>query len=164
MSNKKEKPPSRSDGLEELRGHKFTMGVAGQEQVYITTRRKIAEYAGRTYRQEFYRLLEDGEEPDFELPEKPKDGDRDLAYQCQVKAVVAEQTEFNKEKGKVFLIVLGQCMSAVCNHVERLPDYRKLEKTKDVVGLLERIKEIVFHTDNNQFEYWTIQAHVCKLV
>jgi hypothetical protein len=49
------------------------------------------------------------------------------------------------------------------NKLESLPEYNGLEESDDFVGLLKKIKELVYSTDNTQYEYWKLQASFVKL-
>ena len=159
--NNKKKADS---GVVELEGHKFTFGVSGQEQIYITTRRAIAGYAGRTYRKEFYRMIEEGEEPKVRIPEKPTTEEDKAMYQYRLRSAAADEDALYKEKGKVFLLIMEQCMPALRNKVERLPEYATLEANNNVVGLLDKIKATVYQSAAHQYEFWQMQAQVRKFV
>jgi hypothetical protein len=101
----------RSVGLEELQGHQFVIGVPGQEQKFITTKRRVAEFVGREYGKEFYNLLEKGKEPAFDKPEKPKDDSAASLkeYEIDAKMVAEEERRHKKDKGRGFLVIMGQC-------------------------------------------------------
>ena len=55
-----------------------------------------------------------------------------------------------KIKGKVFLIIKGQCTLAMKHRVENSPPYQTLENQDDVAGLLKLIKSLAFVKRRNR--------------
>jgi hypothetical protein len=62
---------------------------------------------------------------------------------------------YNLNKGKVFVIILGQCTLAVKNKLKSLgTDYAQLQSNDDVLGLLTAIRNIALANANIQNPYW----------
>jgi len=139
----------------------YTYGVPGQIERYIKTTKMIAEHVGKTFGKEMWRLVNDREETDFKEPKDPGDSATRGAlerYKMLLKAHLDDKKEYEKQKAKVFRLIMSQCSAAMKAKIESLPKYEDLEEDDDVVGLLTKIKEIVYSTENVQYEYWTMQA------
>ena len=160
----KKKSRNKGQGIEELQGHQFMIGVPGQEQKFITTRRAIAAYVGREFRKEFYTLVEEGTEPTFDRPKPPTDSNLQAEYQMELKLVMGDERSFKRDKGRVFLVILEQCAVPLRNKLERLSEYKTLNNTNDVVGLMGKIQGLAYSTEGAQHPYWKLQASVRKLV
>jgi hypothetical protein len=44
------------------------------------------------------------------------------------------------------------------NKLESLGDYPELEENDNIIGLLNKMNELVYSTGNVQYEYWVIQS------
>jgi hypothetical protein len=99
-------------------------------------------------------------EPEIPISAK-KDGpearkwDRDYSpylHQCEL---------YRLNKGKVFVIILGQCTLAVKNRLKSLgTDYAQLQSNNDVLGLLTAIRNIALANANIQNPYWGQHKHL----
>ncbi len=154
-------------GIPELKGKIFSYGVLGQAEKFLKNKKALAEYVGRTYSKELWSLVEDGTEPTFNEPTAPADTATKAEfekYKMQLKMVFDEWKQYEKDKAKVFQIILGQCHAAMKNKVEGLSEFADLQKKDDVSGLLGKMKELVYSTTSVQYEYWTMQAPMRKLL
>ncbi len=154
-------------GIEELRGSVYQYGTQTQAERYLKTTKAIAEYVGKEHGKEMWKLINDKEETEFEEPAEPKEDASKASmekYKMLLKMNIEDEKRYKRQKAKVFRIIMGQCQSAMRNKVESLPEYSDLEKEDDVIGLLTKMEELAYSTDNVQYEYWTMQASVKRLV
>jgi hypothetical protein len=61
-----------------------------------------------------------------------------------------DSQEYQSNKEKVFVVILGQCTKAVKSTLANSGGLDKLEENKDVVGLLARLREMAFSTGGIQ--------------
>jgi hypothetical protein len=115
---------------------------------------------------QIYKAIKEGVEQVFREPDEPpsKASQAQLRkYEILFKRYLDNDEKYTREKTKVFRVIMFQCTPTMRNKVESLPDYPDLEEKDDYVGLLKRIKELVYSTDNTQYEFWRIQASFVKL-
>ena len=154
-------------GIEELRGNIFVYGIGGQAVKYEKSKLKIAEYVGQKYEKVMWNLVANEKETEFE---EPPDLDRNATagairkWELKLKWAHEEEKEYKADKGKVFLLIKGQCHSAMSDKLESMPKYRQALQEDDVVQLLKTVKELVYSTDNVQYELWTMQAQLKRFV
>ena len=60
-------------------------------------------------------------------------------------------------------MIMGQCLPAMKNKIERLDDYKDLEDKNNVIGLLKKMQEVAFSADSVQYEFWLMQQSMRKL-
>jgi hypothetical protein len=154
--------------IQELAGHLFTFGNQGQQSNYLKTKRAVADFFGMTsdFGKEIFRAIKEGKEPEFQEPEEPpsKATQAQLRkYEILFKRYLDNEEKYKREKTKVFRVIMWQCTPTLRNKLESLPKFSNLEEKDDFVGLLKRIKDLVYSTDNTQYEYWRLQASFVKL-
>jgi hypothetical protein len=163
ISNKKN-----SIGLKELQGKYYHYGVPNQAAAYTKTTNAIAEYAGLHISKEMWLLVDKLEETGFPEPDEPATTTPSQAqlekYKMLLKHQLDKEEQYKSEKAKVFRIIISQCQPGMKHKVEALTDYKILEKNDDVVGLLKRMRELVYSTTGQQYEYWTMQSTIRTLV
>jgi hypothetical protein len=82
--------------------------------------------------------------------------DRDYSHYLQ------QHELYRLNKGKVFVIILGQCTLTVKNRLKSLgTDYAQLQSNDDLLGLLTAIRNIALANPNIQNPYWGA-AHALK--
>ena len=154
-------------GIEELHGNIFVYGIGGQAVKYEKSKLKIAEYVGQKYGKAMWNLVTNEKETKFgEPPELDRNATAGAIRKWELKLKWAheEEKEYKAEKGKVFLLIKGQCHSAMSDKLESLPKYRQALQEDDVVQLLKTMRELVHSTDNVQYELWTMQAQLKRFV
>ena len=161
--------PSGSEaiGLEDLKKAQYTYGIPGQANRYTKSTKSIAEYAKIAYGKEMWRLVLEGTETTFDEPTDPgKDASRSemKKYEMRLSRWMDEEDRYKRNKARVFGIVMGKCHAAMKNKVESLPEFDKLEQDDDVIGLLAKMKELAFSTGSTQYESWTQQAQMRKMI
>jgi hypothetical protein len=167
------KPNPRSDatgvGIEELKGFIFTYGNQLQREKYIKAKKGIADHIGRTSpdcRKELYVAIQEGVEPVFKDPEDPGPDATPAQvkrYDTLFKRKEEKQEKYLLEKSKLFRIIMGQCTNSMRNKLEGRDGIKSLDKADDIIGLLELIRQLVYSTDNTQYEFWKMQATLAKL-
>ena len=165
-SDKPRKWSGPSPGIEALKSSFYTYGTNDQSARFVKTTRSIAEYVGREMDKEMWTLVLERKETEFKEPRDP--GSRATKgqlekYKMELRIYLEDGKRYQRQKGRVFLIILGQCTAAMKNKLEGLPEYKELEKNDDVKGLLEKIKALVYSTDNVRFEYWNMMVAMKKL-
>jgi hypothetical protein len=116
---------------------------------------------------EIFKAIKERKEPEFVEPEEPPA----KATQGQLrkyeilffKRYLDNEEKYKREKTRVFRVIMHQCTPTMRNKLESLPEFYGLEETNDFVGLLKKIKELMYSTDNTQYEYWKLQASFVKL-
>ena len=109
------------------------------------------------------------ERKDF-VSEEPKDPGAEATpaqlkkYEIDYKEWQKDNKQHKKDKAKVFRIIMGQCLTAMKNKLEGLQEYKEYEKQHDVAGLLSKMRDLVYTTDGVQYEYWTLQAVMRKML
>jgi hypothetical protein len=78
-------------------------------------------------------------------------------YKTELRMFHREKKEFQDNKAKVFVIILGQCTHNVKSKLESGLGYATLEINDDVVGLLRQLKEMAFASGGVQHPFWTLQ-------
>ena len=153
-------------GKEELRGYNFVYDVEGQVEKYMKTCDAIADYVGTEISSEMFRLVKMNEETQFpepaEVDEKATKGQM-KKYELQLQKALDKQATYEKEKGLVFRIVVGQCSKMMRSKVEALPKFEKWQKDHNVIELLKVMKELVHNTEGTQYEFWVMQNQVRSL-
>lgn len=92
---------------------------------YLTTTEYLAEYVGRTYGRELKNLVKYHREPTFTMPIEPNA--RELGaimerYKAELAQVHREMSDYKKNKGLVFELILGQCDGNVVSKLEETVD------------------------------------------
>jgi hypothetical protein len=117
---------------------------------------------------EIFKAIKEGKEPGFQEPKEPpsKASQAQLRrYEILFKRYLDNEEKYKREKTRVFRVIMWQCAPTLRNKLESLlPEFSELEEKDDFVGLLnKRIKDLVYSTDNTQYEYWRLQASFVKL-
>jgi len=61
------------------------------------------------------------------------------------------------------VVILGQCSQAVKSKLENDTGFAALEANDNVVGLLDKLKEMAFSTGGVQHPFWTLQNVLRRL-
>ena len=141
---------------EELGSNVFKFNSKDAPEYYIHTKEAIAHYAGVNYGKNMRMLVKNGEEkkftkPTLEAPKKKKgQEDRDPSpgeleeFKMELLLYHKEKKEYNEQKQKLFIVILGQCTRATKNKLFSDSKFKTLEKEDDVVGLLEKLEQLAF--------------------
>jgi hypothetical protein len=121
-------------GIEELRGNIFTYGTQGQQSNYIRTKKAIADYVGTTFKfaKELYKAINGGEEIELQEPEKPtsiKPTQIEMKrYEVLCNRFFAKVEEYEREKTKLFRLIMGQCSPTMRDKLESMKEFSQLEE------------------------------------
>jgi hypothetical protein len=85
-------------------------------------------------------------------------------FEMQLKRVLDKEDKYQENKAKVFRIIIGQCEQTMKGTVERADGFGKIEKKDNLIGLLGKIRDLAYTTDNVQYEFWTMQATMRRLM
>lgn len=158
--------------IPELEGHRYVYGVPNQDQKYLKTTDAIGDQVGVLLGKEYKDLVVYRKEPEYKEPEAPKTKSKETAiaqvelekYKMKLKQCMDKQDRYEINKGKVFVIVMGQCHPIMRSKLESLQNYKEMESKSDVIGLLDKIKELVYNTESSKYEFWTMATSLRKLV
>jgi hypothetical protein len=145
--------------VKELGSNVYVSDVSGATDKFVKTTKAIADYIGRVLGKPMCDLVNGVDKPPVE-PELPinvkKDGPETRNKWYRDYSHYVQQHElYRLNKGKVFVIILGQCTLAVKNKLKSLEtDYTQLQSDIDVLGLLNAIRNIALSNANIQNPYW----------
>ena len=166
-SNKESKGgPKKQFGIKALNGFYYTYGNSKQAENYQDTTEKIGHYFGQSMSEEMKKLVLEGKEAKFELP-SPVDSQASFAdvaqYNSEYSEVRKEARQYGKDKGKAFLIIMGQCTYSMKDAIKRDPDYETMENESNVKGLLKKIKDLAYGIEESQDPSWNRQSIMRQL-
>jgi hypothetical protein len=75
----------------------------------------------------------------------------------------AKVEEYERERTKLFRMIIGQCSPTLRDKLESMKEYPALEAKDDFLGLLKLIHSLVYGTDKGQYQYWKMQVAMAKL-
>jgi hypothetical protein len=136
--------------VKELGSNIYVSDVNVATDKFVKTTKAIADYVDRELGKPMCDLV-NGIVPISAKKDGPeaRKWDRDYSHylhQCEL---------YRLNKGKVFVITLGQCTLAVKNRLKSLgTDYAQLQSNNDVLGLLTAIRNIALANANIQNPYW----------
>ena len=140
----------------ELKGYDYDLTDSWQAYRYDEVTRKIGDCCGRVYAKSIRLLIISLKEKTIKKPTYPT-GDN---ITKEKKAICSKEydqyikkADLNEDqKAKGFVLILGECSTAMKNRIEKLGDYEELEKNHDVIRPLPAIKKEVFHANENKYE------------
>jgi hypothetical protein len=114
-----------------------------------------------------YTLIMEGKETTYTDPEDP--GEKATPGQVAVYKMLFQEArndrlQYARGKFKVFRLIMGQCTTTMRNKVETLASYKDIEAKRNVVGLLEAMKKLVYSTEQGQHPAWVTEAQLRKLI
>ena len=138
----------------ELLAQKYTLAMAGRQSArYDNTTKAVGEYVGREYSHEMKVLVLQGTETTPMEPTLPDGATRqqELVWGKKYDLYLKRLDRYDEQKAKVFTIILSQCEDAMKHHVECHGIFQKAESMRDVVTLLERIKELAYGSNDKKY-------------
>jgi hypothetical protein len=144
--------------VEELGSNVCVSDVNGATDKFMKTTKAIADYVSRESGKPMCDLVNGIDKPPVE-PELPtsvkKDGPEARKWDRDYSHYLHQRELYNLNKGKVFVIILGQCTLAVKNRLKSLgTNYAQLQSNDDELGLLTAIRNIALANANIQNPYW----------
>lgn len=148
---------------EGLKGHVFKYGDPSQANIYIKTKREIAEYVGRTYQQDGSIIKQSIDNlTTYTIPE-PVDYDPKTATELEKLKWNKAYDLFLKKKERIednfkrtYTLIWGQCSEPLRTRIEGHSEYSQVSNDYDPVGLLTIIRNLVFN--------YQAQKHPCHAV
>jgi hypothetical protein len=140
--------------VKELGSNVYVSDVSGATDKFVKTTKAIADYVdrGRLLGKPMCDLVNCIDKPPVE-PELPtnakKDGPEIRKWDRDYSHYLHQHELYRLNKGKVFVIILGQFTLAVKNRLKSLgTDYVQLQSDIDVLGLLTAIRNIALANAN----------------
>jgi hypothetical protein len=87
-----------------------------------------------------------------------------MQYQAELDIYYRKQEKYQDDKGKAFVIILGQCTVGVKGWLENMNCMAELEADCDVVGLLKLLEKMAFSTGGDQDPFLTLNLSLRCLV
>jgi hypothetical protein len=169
------KPGRKTTGEEQVLGKEEKLGelvykfnTKDQADMCLRTREAIADFVGVEYGRDMRSLVKHGTEKTFTKPRIPRSKDATPGLMEKYKTVLRifhrDKKEFQDNKAKVFVIILGQCTHNVKSKLENELGYATLEMNDDVVGLLRQLKQMVFASGGVQHPFWIFHIVMRRLL
>ena len=144
---------------EGVSGHIYDFGVPNQAYIFTETTKKLASYAGQTYKepQDIRRAIEDVVEIAINMPTvRANITDTTLQgklYDKCIKIWSKRESLYRQNKAAMFSIVLGQCTEAMKSNLESESTYETIANNSDVIELLKLIRNVEFSYDSKRYPY-----------
>lgn len=154
-------------GNGQLSGHQYVFGQPYQVELYLKTTNAICDYVGQFQSEEMWKLVHDREETVFKEPVDPGKEATPAQlerYKTLLKEHLDDSKRYRKEKAQLFWLIIGHCSKVMRNKIESMESFSKMQKEKDVIGLLNTIKQLVYSTATEDWEYWTMQVQLRSLL
>jgi hypothetical protein len=117
---------------------------------YFRTTTAIVDYVGVEFGQDMRQLVKQNIDKTFTASDEPKKPDDKASqadlnrYDKQLTSFYNDKKQYNRDKSKVFAIILSKCSQELRNQVELSSGFDRLDVSSDVIGLMELIKEKIF--------------------
>jgi hypothetical protein len=149
-------------GKEEKLGERvYKFNAKDQADMCLRTTEAIADFVGVESGRDMRMLVKHGTEKTFTKPRIPRSEDTTPGlmekYKTELRIFHREKKEFQDNKAKVFVIILGQCAHNAKSKLENELGYAALEMSDDVVGLLRQLKQMAFASGGVQHPFWALQ-------
>jgi hypothetical protein len=155
---------------EELGEHVYKIGSSDQADTFVRTTEAIADYVGVNYGWAMRVLVKNRKEKVFTKPARPTaakvttrsqsgtetevlgsvSSAQMVDYKAELDNYLRDTQEYQENKAKVFVVILGQCTVAVMSRLETGGGLNDLEINLDVLGLLEKLESMAFSTGGVQ--------------
>jgi hypothetical protein len=146
----------------------FKFNTKDQADMYLRTAEAIADFVGVEYSRDMRMLVKHGTEKTFTEPRIPRSGNTSPGlmekYKTELRIFHRGKTEFQDNKAKVFVIILGHCTHNVKSKLENELGYATLEMNDDVADLLRQLKQMAFASGGVQHPFWTLQVVMQRLL
>ena len=142
---------------ESLLGAIYDVGVSNQSELFTTTTKKIAGFAGRTCKEskDISLAIEELEDPTFTPPKKVNIDPAidDLLLKNEVDIFIKRKFTYRQNQATMFSVVLGQCTEALKAKLEADNKFESISQSRDVIKLLLLIREIAFNYESDKYPY-----------
>ena len=145
-----------------LQGAIYDVGVSNQSELFTTTTKKIAGFAGRTCKEpkDISLAIENLEDPTFPTPTKLNVDPAldDILLKNEVDIYVKRKSTYRQNQATMFSVVLGQCTEALKAKLEADSNYDSILQSRDVIKLLLLIREIAFNYESDKYPYLAVHT------
>ena len=146
---------------DELHGHIYDVNTSKQSELFTTTTKKIANYAGRTCREakDISLAIEELKDPLFPRPVKQNTGDSDvdnILLKEEVQLHVRRKSTYRQNQATMFAIVLGQCTDAMKAKLEAESRYENTAQSRDVIELLKIMRDSAFNYESDRYPFLAV--------
>ena len=86
-----------------------------------------------------------------------------MAYKSDYDNYKADLKQYKQHKAKVFLLLMGQCMTNMKRKVECNEDFDDIEEDYDVVRLIDLLRRLSYAEEDAKYKYWTVANDLMKL-
>jgi hypothetical protein len=162
----------------------YKIGTTDQAEIFIRTTEAIADYVGAELSYELMILVKHRKEANFTRPNPPEqaaavktratavepqatstaESTQLMQYKAELDIYYRKHDKYQDDKGKAFVIILGQCTVAVKGWLENGNGMADLEADRDVVGLLKLLEKMAFSTGGDQDPFLTLNLSLRRLV
>jgi hypothetical protein len=136
--------------------------------MHLRTMEAITNFVGVEYGRDIRMLVKHSTDKTFTEPTMPRSKDTTPGlmekYKTQLRIFHRDKKEFQDNKAKVFVIILGQCTHNVKSKLENESGNAILEMNDDVVGLLRQLKQMAFASGGVKHPFWTLQIVMRRLL
>ena len=131
FKNRGNRPKIKGD-LEDLGYNVYITGSIHQVDMYSTTTKAIADYVGKEFGAVMRTLVNTSVETIFTKPRKPEpDEDEEKVdpldieeWKTKLNCYYKKLDKYEEDKARAYVIIKGQCTTAVTNKVEAHSEYR----------------------------------------
>ncbi len=107
--------------------------------MYLRTTEAIADFVGVEYGRDMRMLVKHGTEKTFTEPRIPRSDDTTPGlmekYKTELRIFHRDKKEFQDNKAKVFVTILGQCTHNVKSKLENELGYATLEMNRSIIHI-----------------------------
>ena len=160
-------PRQRFDGAtEELKGHIFDLVGSRSADLFIKSKKAIANYVGRTYQHsgDIRRAIETLTLPTIPLPTAPVADPMPpllaAIFSEQVKEYVKQTSRLQENIKRLWALVWGQCSDTIRTRLQALDTHEDMHAASDGLRLLVAIKDLMYNVQEQK--YVPLSIHLAK--
>ena len=160
-------PRQRFDGAtEELKGHIFDLVGSRSADLFIKSKKAIANYVGRTYQHsgDIRRAIKTLTLPTIPLPTAPVADPMPpllaAIFSEQVKEYVKQNSRLQENIKRLWALVWGQCSDTIRTRLQALDTYEDIHTASDGLRLLVAIKDLMYNVQEQK--YVPLSIHLAK--
>ena len=160
-------PRQRFDGAtEELKGHIFDLVGSRSADLFIKSKKAVANYVGRTYQHsgDIRRAIETLTLPTIPLPTAPVADPMPpllaAIFSEQVKEYVKQTSRLQENIKRLWALVWGQCSDTIRTRLQALDTYENMHAASDGLRLLVAIKDLMYNVQEQK--YVPLSIHLAK--
>ena len=148
---------------EELHCEIYNIGVPNQAELFTSTTKKVASYAGRTckYPQDIRLAIKNIEDITISYPLTCGTGDviiDNLFLSCDINAFIKREATYESNKATIVSVVIGQCSDALKAKLESKTNYDAIHNQQDVILLLKMLQSIAYDCESQKYPFLALHA------